>query len=235
MQARHLSKNVLMPFREEWFRGKRVAIIGGADSVLKEKSGAYIDDFDVVVRINKGVDVVAAQHEYIGSKTDVLFHCFYVRENDRGSSPITIDLWKEKQVGKLIFSHNYRCSSYSLQNFIYFLKHTKGSFRFAQVPKRLFYKNMRITKPYGPTTGLIAINTVFNCQPTELYIKGITFFKTPHDPSYREGAPEQYQKMFAEHKSHDPEAEYQHVKSLYQKYPDIIKPDKALEEIFRSQ
>lgn len=234
IQAAYLSRKVLVPFDEHWFKGKRVAVVGGADSALKEKSGSYIDGFDVVVRINKGVEVVEAQKEYIGTKTDVLFHCFYVREHDKGSSPITLDLWQEKQVGKIIFSHNYRCSSYSLQNFMYFLRFTKGLIRFAQVPWRFFYDNFRVTKPYGPTTGFIAINTIFSCQPKELFITGVTFFKSPHNQAYRGGGTESYQKMFQEHTSHDPEAEYQHVKSLYEKHPDIIKPDKMLEQIFRN-
>ncbi len=232
IQAAFLSRKVLIPFDEHWFKGKRVAIIGGADSALKEKSGSYIDGFDVVVRINKGVEVVEAQKEYIGTKTDVLFHCFYVRENDSGSSPVTLDLWKKHQVGKLIFSHNYRCSAYSLLNFLYFIKLTKGLYRFAQVPGKLFFANVRATKPYAPTTGFIAINTVFSCRPKELYITGVTFFKSPHNQAYRKGTPENYQKMFEVQQSHDPEIEYQHVKSLYEKHPDIIKPDKVLEQIF---
>lgn len=232
IKAALLSRKVLVPFNEDWFKGKRVAIIGGADSVLKEKSGNYIDGFDVVVRINKGVEVIEAQQEYIGAKTDVLFHCFYVRENDRGSSPITVDLWKKHNVGKLIFSHNYRCSSYSLLNFLYFIKLTKGSFPFSQVPGKSFYANARATKPYAPTTGFIAINTIFSCRPKELYITGVTFFKSPHNQAYRKGEPENYQKMFEQQQSHDPEREYQHVKELYEKHPDIIKPDKVLEQIF---
>ncbi len=234
IQAAMLSRNVLVPFDENWFKNKRVAIIGGADSALKEKSGEYIDDFDVVVRINKGVEVVEQQKEFIGSKTDVLFHCFYVRENDKGSSPITLDLWKKNKVGRIIYSHNYLCSAYSLENFMYFLKLTEGKEPFSQVPRDLYYQNLNITRPYGPTTGLIAINTVFNCNPKEIYIKGITFFKTPHNQAYRGGSVANYQEMFQKHSSHNPELEYQHVKGLYLKHPEIIKPDSTLATIFQT-
>ena len=232
--AAYHAKKVLIPFDERWFRNKRVAIIGGADSALQEKLGEYIDNFDVVVRINKGVEVVEGQQEYIGTKTDILFHCFYVRDNDIGSSPITVDLWKKKEVGQVIYSHNYRCSAYSLKNFMYCLKATQGQLSFAQVPETLFDANLDVTRPYGPTTGLIVINTVFNCHPKELYITGITFFKTPHNQDYRKGEIESYHQVFDKYKSHDPEREYQHVKKLYLEAPHIIKPDKTLQAIFET-
>ena len=234
LRAAFLSRKVLIPFDENWFKGKRVAVVGGADSVLKQQAGSYIDEFDVVVRINKGVEAIVTQREYVGTRTDVLFHCFYVRENDPGSSPITIDLWKKHDVRQLIFSHNYTRSRYSLSNFLYFLRLTKGRVRFAQVPPKLYGANWNVTRPYGPTTGFIAINTIFNCQPKELYITGITFFKSPHNTANRAGTPDSYHKMFSAHKSHNPEAEYQHVKSLYLKHPDIIRPDKVLEQIMKT-
>ena len=46
--ARYYSRKVLIDFDENWFKGKKVAIIGGADSVLKEPLGDYIDSFDVL-------------------------------------------------------------------------------------------------------------------------------------------------------------------------------------------
>ena len=38
---------------EKEYRNKRVAIVGAADSAFEEKNGKYIDEHDVVVRVNK--------------------------------------------------------------------------------------------------------------------------------------------------------------------------------------
>ena len=38
---------------EETFKNKRIAVIGAANSAFSEKNGSYIDDFDIVVRVNK--------------------------------------------------------------------------------------------------------------------------------------------------------------------------------------
>ncbi|MGV0923052.1 glycosyltransferase family 29 protein [Empedobacter tilapiae] len=227
------TRKALIPFDENWFKGKRVAIVGGADSVFNEKFGEYIDSFDVVVRINKGVEVIEQQKEYVGTKTDVLFHAFYERVNDKGSSPITPLLWKKNSVRTIIFSHNFDCSDYSKRNFTDILFKTKGSLKFSQVKKYLYDKNMKGIAPYSPTTGFIAINTIFNCLPKEIYITGITFFKTPHQKDYRNTPYKSWEKLFKNGSSkHNPEAEYEYVKKLYLKNKYLIKPDKILKDIF---
>lgn len=230
-QVAFYTKNKLTPFDENWFKDKRVAIVGGADSVLNSPLGNYIDSFDVVVRINKGVEIIGPQKEFVGSKTDFLFHAFYVRENCSGSSPITVELWNKNKVGKVIFAFNYKCSDYALFNLLYFLKITKGKYSFTQLTKKLHYKNVKaILPPHGPTTGFIAINTIFNCQPKEIYITGFTFFKTPTNPVYRNISIETINKVMSE--AHSAEQEYMYVKKLYEDNKKMIKVDDVLYKIF---
>src|SRR5699024_6374491 len=123
-----------------WFKNKRVAIIGGADSVLKEKLGEYIDGFDVVVRINKGVEIIDKQKEYIGTRTDILFHSFMDNPKEPGSSPITGDLWKKFGVGKIVYSTNYKQESRGIYDIILFAKKTNSSLKFTDIPVD-FYKS----------------------------------------------------------------------------------------------
>ncbi|MCH7339009.1 glycosyltransferase family 29 protein [Acinetobacter higginsii] len=232
LQAMLFSYKILKPFDKGWFKGKRVVIIGGADSVLHEKLGEYIDGFDVVVRVNKGVDIIEQQHEFVGQRTDVLFHAFYVRDNDATSSPITIDLWKKHSVDKLIFAHNYACSDYSLFNFLYFLKVSKRKFKFSQLPKQLLDKSHKAVFPAGPTTGFTAINTIFNCKPKELYITGFTFSKTPNNKLYRDITLENLNEIWGVSKAHDVEREYVYIKNIYNKNRGVVKVDAVLENIF---
>ena len=177
-KAKFSSMNVLIDFEPNWFKNKRVAIVGGADSVLIEKLGGYIDGFDVVVRINKGVEIIATQSEYVGEKTDVLFHSFYEIAPHLGGSPITPTLWQENNVKTILFARNYKFGWFALVNFLAFLKNTKRRVKFSQLPSDLYFKNNEAVHPSGPTVGFTAINTIFNCQPKELYITGVTFFKT---------------------------------------------------------
>nr|WP_315170129.1 glycosyltransferase family 29 protein [uncultured Flavobacterium sp.] len=234
MKVKFSSKDILTNFDEKWFEDKRVAIVGGADSVLKEKLGEYIDGFDVVVRINKGVEIIATQSEYVGKKTDVLFHCFYENDSHLGGSPITPELWKESNVKNLLFALNYKHNYYTITNFLTFIKNTKKEYKFSQLPKNLYFNSVGVVQPSGPTTGFTAINTVFNCKPKELYITGITFFKTPHNTEYRNMNNEVLKKTLDINKNHTAEVEYLYIKNLYLRYPSIIKPDNTLKQIFKN-
>lgn len=230
-QADFYTRDILIPFDETWFKDKRVAIIGGADSVLQKKLGEYIDNFDVVVRTNKGVEIIEKQQEFVGTKTDFLFHAFYVKENCDGSSPITVELWNKNKVGKVIYAYNYACSDYALSNLLYFLRTTKCKYKFTQVTKGLYDKNVKaILPPSGPTTGLIAINTVFNCQPKEIYITGFTFYKTSNNKLYRNMSEERMNQVMT--KDHNAELEYIYVKKLYEENKNMIKVDDVLYKIF---
>jgi hypothetical protein len=222
------SKKILIDFDENWFYGKRVAIVGGGNSVLNEKLGKYIDDFDVVVRINKGVELIKTQSEYVGRRTDFLFHCLY-EDASKGGSPTTPELWREYGVNKLVFSLNYKYSIGGLYHFISFLKRTNKNFKFSQIPKHLFYKNLDALHLYEPTTGFIAINTIFNCTPKELYITGITFFKTENNQDYRKVTQELKDNLF---KFHNPELEYCYVRSLFESNPKVVIPDITLRYFF---
>lgn len=61
---------------QSFLEGKSVAIVGPASSVMFEENGDFIDSHDVVIRINKGVELTRKQDKltFIGEKTDVLYN-----------------------------------------------------------------------------------------------------------------------------------------------------------------
>ncbi|HLS30813.1 MAG TPA: glycosyltransferase family 29 protein [Flavobacteriaceae bacterium] len=231
-QADYYINKLLYPFDEGWFKNKRVALIGGADSVLQKKQGKYIDDFDVIVRINKGVELIDKQQEYVGTKTDVLFHSFLDNPREKGSSPITVDLWKKHNVRHIVYSRNYKVAKQGIYDIILFGKKSGGKTKFSNLPPELHNNNMEALAPQWPTTGFIALNTIFNCQPSQLYITGITFFRTAHNSLYRPENVEEFKKHFNNGaESHNPEKEYAYFKNLYLKNKNTIQLDQVLEKI----
>ena len=238
IQAKYYAKKLLVDFNPEWFRNQRVVVIGGADSVLKEKLGDYIDSFDVVVRVNKGVDVVEKQKEYVGTRTDFLFHSFMDNPKDIGSSPITPKLWEKHKVGRLIYGSNFfntKSNKQGIYDLLLFVSKTAGNLKFSEVSNPLYLKNKEAISPFRATHGFIAINTIFQCNPKEIYITGVTFFKTPHNTAYRKGGLNEFKEIFTNKKdSHNPDVEYQYIKQLYFDNPDVLTPDKTLKAIFNS-
>jgi len=223
-------RKALIPFNKNWFEGKRVAIIGGADSAYKHKLGDYIDSFDVVVRINNGVRVIDKYKEFIGTRTDYLFHTLY--ENiEGGGSPIEIELWKRKNVGRVFFTHNENVSEYGylIKNFVL---SNKGTIAITQADTTLAVENLNLIHPFHPTSGLIAINIITQSKPLSLYITGITFFRTPHHQEYRKGDVNHWiNKMKSDDSKHNPDAEYEFFKDLYRSNSEIFILDKTLKDI----
>lgn len=231
----YYEKRKFVSFDERWFKNKRVAIVGGADSALVEKLGEYIDGFDVVVRINKGVELLYKQSDYLGTRTDILFHSFFDRPNDSGSSPLTPELWRENNIKLIIYADNSKTSSFSKMKLRAFITKTKDKFRFkcSQIPLNICEENRKVVYPSHATTGFAAINSIFCCHPSELYITGITFFRTPHNRTYRD-LKQGTKKRFYQEGDHNADLEYEYVKKLYVEKPNVIIPDKSLQRIFES-
>lgn len=224
-------KRALIDFDVNWFKDKRVVIIGGADSAYKEKLGEYIDSFDVVVRVNNGVRVIEKYVEYIGKRTDFLFHTLY-EDVDGGGSPIELELWQRMGVQNLVFSHH--TNSIYGENLKRFVLSKQGDVKIVQMSEDVYQHNMRSIYPYHPTTGLIAIETILMCKPSMLYITGITFFRTAHQQEYRKGSLDQWLNIIQSKDSlHNPEAEYAVFKQLYFANKSVFVLDKTLDEIIK--
>ena len=69
---------------KEWFDNKSIAIIGNAKSLFNKNYGSEIDSHDIVIRINKGIEV-CIQPQYLkshGKKIDVwTFNLYSSLEN----------------------------------------------------------------------------------------------------------------------------------------------------------
>jgi hypothetical protein len=69
---------------KEWFDNKSIAIIGNAKSLFDKNYGAEIDSHDVVIRINKGIEICTKPKDYKthGNKVDIwCFNLYRSLEN----------------------------------------------------------------------------------------------------------------------------------------------------------
>ena len=63
-------------------KNKQIAIVGPSSSLIDKKMGKIIDNFDVVIRINRFCDRVLSIEDY-GEKVDILFFNFIHIPNNR--------------------------------------------------------------------------------------------------------------------------------------------------------
>lgn len=168
---------------EDVFKGKRVAVIGAADSAFEKENGEYIDSFDIIVRVNKAPHSWSTEKaKFIGSRTDVLFHSFY-ENTDSGGGPIDFELYDQQGIKYIVNPNN------NLKGVMVHLNYFKRNLN-DKITYLLSKKKYRqLTRNFGewiPTVGYSALYSVLHSGCSEIYITGFTFFKTPYANDYRD-------------------------------------------------
>jgi hypothetical protein len=182
---------------EQLIKGKKVAIVGPAEYVCKELDdthGSYLDNYDVVIRLNSFFYCPEELKKYYGSKYDIISSAFWHRCNNDFKDPDFI--WKnsryciEEEYNRLNegtillecyarneFHEIYRRYKKTIDSNKLIYGNISGE-KYYQVVNLL--KNIYpITKT--PTTGFATIGLILSFQPRKLYITGITAYQeTPY-------------------------------------------------------
>lgn len=214
------------------FEGKRVAIVGPADSATMEKKGEYIDGFDLVIRLNKGYQLLQNEdiRHYVGSRTDVLFSRL---DNRECLNPETFDdkLLESQKIQHLVGF--WRTEPYgAYHRVLSFVR--EHSARFGSKIKLLTLETYtEILKSIGyskPSVGYIALRTVLESDVKLLYVTGITFYLTGYQTGYRDDVTResQIEKFKRRVDGHNPEKERIAFLKLYEKHKDRIELDSFL-------
>jgi len=193
----------------ELVKGKRVAIIGPANSSVDEKKGTYIDEFDIVIRINKAPSVIASGKfdAFIGTKVDMLFHSFF-ENTQSGGGPLDIALFESLGIRYLVNPvaefRGYRV----IFNFFKKYKYRKNVY---VLPAQAYRRWKKKLNGYQPTIGFCALMSLLECDFEELFLSGFTFFKTGFAEGYRDNMREstQVQEFIRNHGLHNPEMEFE--------------------------
>lgn len=216
------------------FAGKRVAIVGPADSAYEIQNSKYIDDFDFVIRVNKAPHSWNKEKaKFIGSKLDVLFHSFFENE-DSGGGLLDEDLMNFFNVEYLV---NPRSGFDSYRRTFNFFRKYKTDRTVYHLSLK-FYNAM--VAPFGelkPTIGYTALYSVLNSPCNELFITGFTFFKTPYAEGYRDHLIDKKanEKHFEKQGIHDADLEFRlFMKELSVNNCERVIYDRKLEGILKS-
>ena len=170
-------------------KGKSCVVIGSAPSCL-ENNGKHVDSYDIVIRVNnyktKGEHwKTKKKYDFtsqVGSRIDY-HYSFYggsIRKTDEELKGIKAHLCKcpDALVHPTAW-HKER--NYVGCDFTQIYRRRRG-FWIAPVyipTVEHYYKLFNRLKQHVPSTGLACINDVLQCHPSELYITGFDFMKTP--------------------------------------------------------
>jgi hypothetical protein len=179
------------------FYNKSVVLVGNSENLLANKYGYLIDDYDVVCRINRGIENTIHNPISAGSKTDILFYSMCRVD--------IIPLKIEKNITCIQTTTKY--SNFRLNNDTHFYNDNTSLKTKLNLPKKKI-----------PSTGITAIDIINNAQPKKFGIYGFDFKKTPtyyHDT-------EEYKKLHPVQKSkHLWEQEENFVINLTKEFSNI--------------
>lgn len=211
------------PYVEDFFRGKRVAVVGSGPGSLDNEPG-YVDSFDLVVRVNNWKCT-----EETGFRTDVAYSFWggsiKKTKAEMQAEGVNLVLCKCPD-SKFITSEWHEKMGKQLGTDFRYIYKTRQRFWFCPtyVPTtEEFLDSFNLLGQHIPSTGFSALLLVKSCHPKEILATGFDFFASRihnvNEP-WRPGNPE-------DPIGHAPERERDWLKANL----DGITVDKRLREI----
>lgn len=173
------------------FRGKRIVVVGPADTAARHFSPARIDAYDLVVRVNSSLDLVENARGALGTRTDVLYHNLK-EHGERSTGPIRSEALAAQG------THLIVCPTPTDEKLAVILK---AKARYARLGRRIpalrrlqvratprheYAALCELLDGYWPTTGLACIYSVLQSDFAELAITGFSFYTTGYAPGYQQ-------------------------------------------------
>ena len=176
----------------ELIKGRKIAIIGSASYMKEEDYGSSIDKNDLIVRINRGCEIIPGNQKSIGSRTDILYSCLIEQKENAGdwNAKMLIDDYEIKYLCTTPASGIDGFSQgTSLHRMVNKEKYEDLS---KKIPCRIidskFFTSIARQINCRPTTGYIAIYDILRHSPESLTIHGFDFFYSNWFPEYKKGS-----------------------------------------------
>ncbi|MFC0199931.1 hypothetical protein [Paracoccus rhizosphaerae] len=183
------------------FAGRRVLILGPARTVDEDLAALRPERFDLIVRMNNGLDTPIAALGPDPLRCDLLFHSLTTE-----ARPVTPD--KLTRAGIDILVHRTPVRGAFLQT-VLASRRLAGIARVRCLPMARHQSLANQLDGFSPTTGLLAVSFFLDAPVAEVAVAGFTFFQTAYcrgyDPAVTDDAAAQRRIAAAAH--HDPVAE----------------------------
>jgi len=223
---------------EQYFnflKGKKAIIIGPAQYLTTESFSGFgesIDkEYDIVVRLNRGMELTQRYKSNIGSRTDVFYNCL-IEHKDNGGI-IDINNLKDNNIQWLCTIPNStmrgNCYSNELhpmvnQNTVNLIKQ---NFNFHVMDFRL-YGELNKGVDCRSNTGFAAIFDTLYHGVESLFVTGFSFYLDAFAPGYKEGCArdeDEFAKQCFASKRHNQVNQWIYARKNLKNNPKVILDD----------
>ena len=167
-------------FPNSILKDKKIIVIGPADSANDYLASLEENNFDYIIRVNRGPSQAIKNKGSFCSRTDIWFHCMNF-DLVGGGGPIEKEVIDKQSVQWLVYPLHEDQLELSYAKNLIDLKETIVY----RIPRDI-YKALKKEYPARwPTTGLATLVFLMSQEFKELHISGFTFTRTPYDSTYR--------------------------------------------------
>jgi len=223
-----------------YISNKKVALVGPASYLNTLNIGKLIDSYDIVVRVNRGLDVISNYPENVGTKTDILYNCG-IKKMDNGGD-LNIEFYKSqgvKWISTIPYSdYNGNCHNNSLHSMVdkNFIDEAKANFNFHLMDWHN-YSHINKHVKCRSNTGFAAIFDLLNHKPSELFICGYSFYLDSFIKGYKDGCDrdeEEFAKQCFVSKRHVQPSQWGYLKKIFSKEKKLT-ADSVLSQILKME
>lgn len=175
-------KKLYKKFKNEYalspedFDGKKILVVGSANTVLDDLQNIDIRNIDIVVRMNNGIHTSFNFWNEESLRCDVLFHSF-----GNGTQPITLESINCSGV-RWIVHRTLKRSSFL--DTLLAEKKFSGAINIKIIPYERYNYLSENLGGYAPSTGMVCADFFLNTRFSSLTFVGFTFFSTRYLPGY---------------------------------------------------
>jgi len=166
----------------DFLHNKTVALIGPAESITGTQKGHVIDQFDIIVRLNKSLPLPEKLREDIGSRTDVLYNSLNVSDFP-GENKFQSSFLKKHDIKFLSCPYPIEMDVFQ-KDILNYIQRNKFEMPFRCVSLKK-HKSLEQSIQTRPFTGVSAIVDLLSYPIKYLYISGLDFYYSKYYSSYR--------------------------------------------------
>jgi len=174
----------------ELISDKRVALVGPAKYMMGSNLGKEIDQYDVVVRINRSYESVEERSKDIGSRTDILYSCLIEKPANAGE--LNLEIFLKKGIKHICAPPSSNMKGLSSETRLHDLVDVEKVRAINEkIPVRIidhqFHTHLAQMVDCRPNTGFLAIYDLMRFSPKKLKVFGFSFYLDGFIEGVKEG------------------------------------------------
>lgn len=170
---------------------KKVVLVGPASYMVDSNFGEKIDSHDIVVRLNRGCELVEKYSKDIGTRTDVLYSSLIEQPENAGKWDYSLFV-EQFKIKYLCTTPAMSMKGISNASILHPMVNKNKYYELSKhLPCRIveheFFTKIALEVDCRPTTGYISIFDILKHKPKLLSIYGFDFYLSGWLPEYKEG------------------------------------------------